>query len=201
MFSIKDDKDLPYDFISSPSRINFAIIEKTEQGSKVCDVNLTKEEISDLFDQTKILYDIYIKKEMGFYDKGENNNSPCYTETFKMGSLKGKTPAQVGDVQTLKSQKAFLLPNVSIFRNEDSLRTAKAELEILKKKFLRDTKCSGIAEYEFKNMLLVSELIIQAALTREESRGAHYRTDFLTENDVAEHSQLINEKGELVFVK
>ena len=91
--------------------------------------------------------------------------------------------------------------NVSIFRNEDSLRTAKAELEILKKKFLRDTKCSGIAEYEFKNMLLVSELIIQAALTREESRGAHYRTDFLTENDVAEHSQLINEKGELVFVK
>lgn len=96
MFSIKedkDDKDLPYDFISSPSRINFAIIEKTEQGSKVCDVNLTKEEISDLFDQTKILYDIHIKKEMGFYDKAENDNSLCYTETFKMGILKGMIKA------------------------------------------------------------------------------------------------------------
>ena len=106
------------------------------------------------------------------------------------------------DVDVLTNElREIMWKNVSIFRNEDSLRTAKAELEILKKKFLRDTKCSGIAEYEFKNMLLVSELIIQAALTREESRGAHYRTDFLTENDVAEHSQLINEKGELVFVK
>ncbi len=106
------------------------------------------------------------------------------------------------DVDVLTNElREIMWKNVSIFRNEDSLRTAKAELEILKKKFLRDTKCSSIAEYEFKNMLLVSELIIQAALTREESRGAHYRTDFLTENDVAEHSQLINEKGELVFVK
>ena len=124
MFSIKedkDDKDLPYDFVSSPSRINFAIIEKTEQGSKVCDVNLTKEEISDLFDQTKILYDIHIKKEMGFYDKGENDNSPCYTETFKMGSLKGKTPAQVGDVQTLEKQKAFLLPNAKKYPDNQKI--------------------------------------------------------------------------------
>ena len=56
MFSIKedkDDKDLPYDFVSSPSRINFAIIEKTEQGSKVCDVNLTKEEINEFYKERK----------------------------------------------------------------------------------------------------------------------------------------------------
>ncbi len=32
--------------------------------------------------------------------------------------------------------------------------------------------------YELCNMVLVGRLIIEAALIREESRGAHFRTDF-----------------------
>ena len=32
--------------------------------------------------------------------------------------------------------------------------------------------------FEFRNMLIVSELIAQSAAAREESRGAHYRSDF-----------------------
>ena len=31
---------------------------------------------------------------------------------------------------------------------------------------------------ELKNMILLSELIIEASLWREESRGAHYRIDY-----------------------
>jgi len=33
------------------------------------------------------------------------------------------------------------------------------------------------------NMILVSEMIIRAALQRTESRGAHYRTDYPEENN------------------
>ncbi len=106
------------------------------------------------------------------------------------------------DVSILKKElKNIMWNNVSIIRNEKSLRVAKEGIQTLKTKFLREVKCANIAEYEFKNMLLNSELIIDSALMRKESRGAHYRTDYLMQNDIAEHSQLVNEKGELVFVK
>ena len=59
----------------------------------------------------------------------------------------------------------------------------------------------NIEEYSFRNLLLNAELVIKSALARKESRGAHYRTDYLNQNDVAEHSVLLNEQGELVFVK
>ena len=40
-----------------------------------------------------------------------------------------------------------------------------------------------IRGFELKNMLLVEDLIIQAALTRRESRGAHIRLDFPDRDD------------------
>ena len=106
------------------------------------------------------------------------------------------------DVGILKSElKNIMWKNVSIVRNENSLKLAKQEISDLKNRFLRNKKCLNIAEYEFKNMLLNAELVVDSALMRKESRGAHYRTDYLSQNEVAEHSQLLNEKGELVFVK
>lgn len=106
------------------------------------------------------------------------------------------------DVAILKNKlRNIMWENVSIIRNEDSLLLAKDEILKMKSQFLRNKKCVNIAEYEFKNMLLISELITDSALARKESRGAHYRTDYLSQNDVAEHSKLINKEGELVFVK
>jgi L-aspartate oxidase len=40
-----------------------------------------------------------------------------------------------------------------------------------------------LRQIELRNMLLVSELIARAAMWREESRGAHYRSDFPHKND------------------
>ena len=37
--------------------------------------------------------------------------------------------------------------------------------------------------WELQNMLIVSRLMIDAALQREESRGVHFRTDFPLRND------------------
>jgi L-aspartate oxidase len=39
------------------------------------------------------------------------------------------------------------------------------------------------ASWETANAVLVSRLMAEAALTREESRGSHYRTDFPEESD------------------
>ena len=50
---------------------------------------------------------------------------------------------------------------------------------------------------EARNLLVVSELIVEAALGREESRGAHYRNDFPVRDEVARHS--VMRAGRLTF--
>ena len=37
---------------------------------------------------------------------------------------------------------------------------------------------ASAADFELRNMLVVARLIVEAALQRRESRGAHYREDF-----------------------
>jgi len=130
----------------------------------------------------------------------------CLEEDNSFDSIVSEYSKELGfvqyDVNVLKNKlKNIMWENVSIIRNEESLKRAKDEILQLKSQFLRNKKCINIAEYEFKNMLLNSELIVDSAIERKESRGAHYRTDYLSQNEVAEHSKLINREGELVFVK
>ena len=51
-------------------------------------------------------------------------------------------------------------------------------------------------------MLTVAYLITESALSRKESRGAHYRADFTQTSSEALHSNIIKKKeNELVYVK
>jgi len=61
------------------------------------------------------------------------------------------------------------------YRNLTIVRTAEGLNEVLK--FVQDNKSSA-ATYSSINRLLVGQIIAMAALTREESRGTHYREDF-----------------------
>ena len=47
----------------------------------------------------------------------------------------------------------------------------------LKDNFTRNRKCLNLDEYEYRNMLTVAELVIEASLNRKESIGAHARID------------------------
>jgi L-aspartate oxidase len=51
---------------------------------------------------------------------------------------------------------------------------------------------------EARNLHTVAELIVAAALGREESRGAHYRNDFPQHSSIAKHS--VMQRGRLHFV-
>ena len=88
-----------------------------------------------------------------------------------------------------------------ILRSEKTLTAALEDIRALSKKFPRSVKCLNKEEYEFKNMLLVSKLIVTSALKRKESRGAHYRLDYLNTDDTAKHSIITKDEGELSFVK
>ena len=106
------------------------------------------------------------------------------------------------DVQDLMSEIKTLMWNyVGILRTEESLLKALDKIYELKRKFRRVDKCLNKQEYELRNMICVSQLIIKSALKRTESRGAHFRTDFPTTLEKAEHNCIIKGEGEPSFVK
>lgn len=106
------------------------------------------------------------------------------------------------DVAELKSKLKDIMWNYAgILRDEDRLLKGLDEIYKLKSEFRRNTKCLNKQEYELRNMLCVSQLIIKSALKREESRGAHYRTDFPNKKEEALHNCVIKGEGEPSFVK
>ncbi|MBD5402865.1 L-aspartate oxidase [bacterium] len=106
------------------------------------------------------------------------------------------------DVKDLKTELQDVMWNcVGIFRNESTLNSALNIIEKLEKQFGRVNVCLSKDEYELRNMLITAKLIVLSALRRQESRGAHYRVDYLNTNEVCEHSMLNKIEGELNFVK
>ena len=79
---------------------------------------------------------------------------------------------------------------VGIIRNQENLEVAKAEIENLKEQFAFTFKCPNRSHYELRNLLTIAELIVEFAINRKESRGAHYREDYPQKDLIAESHQL-----------
>lgn len=111
-------------------------------------------------------------KKIGRYDGMQNieNNLSSDLPTFITSSISSNR-------QILKD---LMWQNVGIYRDEKSLETALKEIE----------KIDDNGDFELKNMLLIAKLIAQSALNRKESRGAHYRTDFLQTDEKTQHSEI-----------
>ncbi len=79
--------------------------------------------------------------------------------------------------ETLKRIPRILAEGIPIIRDASSMRTALDELEELKKETgpASDGPDRGVLRFA---KLLCAESMLRAALRREESRGAHYRSDF-----------------------
>lgn len=79
----------------------------------------------------------------------------------------------------------------SVFRDKKGLKTALEKIRILKSRYRnlgltfkgRSFNYELENTFELENMLKVAEVIVFAALKREESRGAHYRKDYPERND------------------
>jgi fumarate reductase flavoprotein subunit len=90
-----------------------------------------------------------------------------------------------------RGMQSTMEDSAGIFRSGDSLAKGVDQLADVQQR-LKQVQLSGgtrvfntelVAALELANMLDIAETILQSALQREESRGAHQRTDFTTRDD------------------
>jgi len=91
--------------------------------------------------------------------------------------------------------------DAGLLRDGVGLRRAQERLGAMREAGFPATGPGGSSRrrLEARNLHTVAAVMVQAALGREESRGAHYRKDFPGKADVARHS--IVERGRLRFVE
>lgn len=98
-----------------------------------------------------------------------------------------KHPANTQNIHDLKTKlQTTMWENVGIYRNEKTL--TKALNNICEIENSVSATPNSIEEYELNNMITVAKLITTSALNRKESRGAHYRTDYLQTDSIAKHN-------------
>jgi succinate dehydrogenase/fumarate reductase flavoprotein subunit len=88
-----------------------------------------------------------------------------------------------------KRVRRLMWDRVGILRNREGLERALREFDQISMSPLSRAS---------RNFLGVATMIARSALWREESRGAHYRTDFPAPNDVEWRMHSIIRKGEVI---
>jgi L-aspartate oxidase len=95
----------------------------------------------------------------------------------------------------IKELRDLMWKYAGLLRDADGLEQAKRGLAALGKALPKGLTRRTV---EARNLLVMAELIVAAALGREESRGAHFRNDFPLRDEVAKHS--VMQQGRLDFV-
>jgi len=90
------------------------------------------------------------------------------------GPVDNSTEAVIGEIQDL------MWNDVGIVRDRTRLKQAIEHLEKLRPRLLHP---KTRRTHEAQNLHIAGTLVARSALAREESRGAHYRTDFPTHDD------------------
>jgi len=95
----------------------------------------------------------------------------------------------------IKELRDLMWKYAGLLRDAEGLQLAKRGLDALGAAMPKGLSRRAV---EARNLHVVAELIVDAALGREESRGAHFRNDFPLRDEIARHS--VMQQGRLEFV-
>ncbi len=105
------------------------------------------------------------------------DGSPAPDLSAHEAALRAHPPERLEDEEKLRnSLRRVMWGQVGVVRSRDSLIRASAQLSRWARAISRPL--AGRAALEVKNMIQVAQCIAEAALWRENSVGAHYRSDF-----------------------
>ena len=96
--------------------------------------------------------------------------------------------AAIADIQNTMTEF------VGIRRDKNGLTRALDKIRDYGEK-IRDMKNTAPADFELQNVQLLSKLVIESALEREESRGAHFRSDFDKTDDINWKKHIIKKRS------
>ena len=116
-------------------------------------------------------------------EKATEGVSPPETserESFSLSDRKRRKISGALPPLSLSALQSLMWDKVGIVRSGDGLANAASTLASWQKSV---EKPSDRPSYELANLILVGRLMAEAALIREESRGAHFRTDFPQPSD------------------
>ncbi len=123
-----------------------------------------------------------IKAMPDFTSKGTKNGSKTSKEA-------GLDP--IGAIQLLRSTMSSL---VGIVRTKEGLTEALEKIEKIEKK-ADQVQCSVPEEFIAVNDSMLAALVIRSAISREESRGAHYRADFPNTDDAWKRHIIVSKEN------
>ena len=84
--------------------------------------------------------------------------------------------AAKADIQSVMTE------NIGIVRTKDGLEKALKTIDGYER-LCKDLRNESMADCELQNIIMLSKMVVESALEREESRGAHYRMDFCKTDD------------------
>ncbi len=111
-----------------------------------------------------------------------------------------RTPGVAGATEPgvtgwISAVRGLMWRDAGLLRDAEGLRRAGAELDRMMLTMPRGMTRTAV---EARNLFTVAQVMVESALGREESRGAHYRLDFPGKWEQALHSVI--ERGRLSFV-
>jgi L-aspartate oxidase len=124
----------------------------------------------------------------------ELGEGPCRVSITSAAPSAVQSNGNSTEVDALRKKvQSLMWQYVGVVRDGKGLRQVVAELRGLQERL---PNTGGRRAQETANILQSGLLIARSALAREESRGAHYRTDFPIKNDAKfrKHSVVTGEK-------
>ncbi len=110
-------------------------------------------------------------------EPSENTANPAPSVPLSLSYAVQRKELQCKPEEEVARLQHVMTQEVGIIRNRESLERAEHTIDDMLEK-VKNLHCDCIDGMELRNMTLLAALLIKSALTRTESRGAHYRDDY-----------------------